>query len=175
MSCNDVMTGCTNTHMRETEMNHIFYLRAHDNAGGPKSRVSMRRPIWTNVEEWIERVFRYGGGLNLSVGRDAISGGREAFSLEQFLAMEAHPGECRLVYVPSDEPAAGKTKRCEWWEAGNAAFRGTIKFNDHEWDDRTVCRDQSVVVALFRDFFDHGDLSEFGLSQTRSAWDPKPR
>lgn len=48
-------------------------------------------------------------------------------------------------------------------------------FDDHPFDDRTVCRDVEVVVRIFRDFFDNHDLTESSLTDFISVWDAKPR
>ena len=104
----------------------------------------------------------------------AVRDEQGALFLGTSLTMEAHPGRYRLIYDPLTDPAE-KTKRREWWEPGDAPFRGLVRFNDHEWDDRTVCHLESVAMQMFSDFFAHRDLTGVSLSQTRSVWDRKPR
>jgi hypothetical protein len=88
--------------------------------------------------------------------------------------MSANPHEFRLTYSPvqrSDE----RTKMREWWERGDNPFRGTTVFDDHPFDDRTVCRDVEVAVRVFKDFFDNHDLTESSLVDFLSVWDAKER
>ena len=152
--------------MRET-----LYLKAKSDELPESPTVATDRPVWPLIETCVEQVFRFGGYVFLFA---ATLGEDDRPQLGTFLAMESHPGECRLVYTPETLPSE-KTKRREWWELNDAPFRGTSNFNDHEWDDRTVCRDVSVAIKMFRDFFDHGDLTETSLTQMRSVWDRKPR
>jgi hypothetical protein len=152
-------------------MKNVLYLEASDAEHPRPSGVGVEDPVWPHVEMRIEGVFKFGGQVVLYAGIRRDDG---KLQLGTFLGMESHAGECRLIYTPDKSPGE-KTKWREWWEPGDAPFRGTANFNDHEWDDRTVCRDMSVAIQMFRDFFDHGDLTEAGLSQTRSVWGRKPR
>lgn len=152
-------------------MRNVLWLQATDAEHTRVSGVAVEDPVWSHIEMCIERAFEFGGQVLLYAG---IRRDDDKLQLGTFLGMESHPGACRLIYTPEKFPGE-KTKRREWWESGESPFRGTTNFNDHEWDDRTVCRDVFVVIKMFRDFFDHGDLTEVGLSQTRSVWDRKPR
>jgi hypothetical protein len=138
------------------------------------SGAAVEQPVWSHVEERVRRAFTYGGTVHLNAGI-YLPESDNKLVLKQFLGMDCCPGACRLLYTPGDEPIAEKTKRREWWEAGDTPFRGTTEFNDHEWDDRTICRDLSIAIDMFRDFFNHCDLTDFGVSQTRSVWEPKSR
>lgn len=152
-------------------MKNILWLDACDKFNADELGISMASPIWERVESRIFRAFEFGGQVKLwaaSIDDD------EKFRLHTHLGMESHPGECRLIYSPQKE-LGGRSKIREWWEPGDEPFRGTTNFLDHEWDDRTVCRDVSVALAMFRDFYEHHDLTETSLSQTRSVWDRKPR
>jgi hypothetical protein len=152
-------------------MKSVLYLEASDKGGDRPAGASVECPVWSHIEMRIERAFKHGGYVMLS---SAIHHDDDTLELGTFLAMESHIGEYRLVYTLATQPWE-KPNRREWWEPGDAPFRGIAVFNDHEWDDRTVCRDLSVAVQMFRDFFDHGELSESSLSQTRSTSDRKPR
>lgn len=149
----------------------VIWVQANDAEHGGYSGTSVECPVWSRVETCIERAFRFGGQVKLYSGN---RGDDERIRLGTFIGMESHLGEFRLVYSPETRPDE-KTKQREWWEPGDTAFRGTTVFHDHEWDDRTVCRDISVAMHMFRDFFEHGGLTEVSLSQTRSVWDRKPR
>ncbi|WP_321818772.1 MULTISPECIES: DUF6911 family protein [unclassified Paraburkholderia] len=149
----------------------LLLLDASDNSGNGTVGVSVPRPAWLNLELRVKQAFEFGGSVTLW---EATVGSDEKIVLGTNLAMEARPGECRLIYSPQKR-LGQKTKVREWWEPGNAPFRGTTNFNDHEWDDRSVCRDVSVAIQFFRDFFDNGDLTESSLEQTLSVWDRKAR
>lgn len=97
----------------------------------------------------IDRAFKFGGHVLLYAG---IRRDDDKLQLGTFLGMESQPRECRLIYTPDKSPGE-KTKRREWWERGDAPFRGTADFDDHEWDDRTVCRDVSVAIQMLQDLF----------------------
>lgn len=152
-------------------MRKVIWLRATIKNPGGASAFSNEEPLWSDVEQCIRDAFEDGGRVTLTIGlREDVDKLRLGSSLE----MECHPNEYRIVYDPVTAPGE-KTQRREWWEPGDTPFRGTTNFNDHEWDDRTVCRDLSVAKQMFRDFFDHGDLTESSLERTRSVWDRKPR
>lgn len=148
----------------------LLWLDASDNADTDALGVSVARPAWSHVESRIQRAFQFGGAVKLWEG---VIDADEKVRLGTHLGMDARPGQCRLIYSPQKK-AGERSKIREWWEPDDAPFRGTTTFNDHEWDDRTVCRDMAVVVQMFRDFFDNGDLTEVSLKQTRSVWDRKP-
>lgn len=133
--------------------------------------MSNEEPGWDDVNQCIQHAFQRGGKVTLTAAtREDI----DKLNLGSVLAMDSHPGEYRLVYDPLTLPNE-KTKRREWWESGDEPFRGTANFHDHEWDDRTVCREIKVALHIFRDFFDHSDLTESSTAQTRSVWDRKSR
>ena len=150
-------------------MRKLLWLNANDNSGSESMGVSVPEPVWPRLELCVQRAFEFGGQVKIWEG---TIGPDEKILLGTHLGMEAHPGECRLIYCPQGMPGE-KSKIREWWEPGDAPFRGTTTFNDHEWDDRTVCRSLSVAIEMFRDFFDHGDLTESSLGQIRSVWDRK--
>lgn len=152
-------------------MRKILYLKAKNNELLETKTVVADRPVWSLVEACIERAFNFGGHVSLFA---ATIGAGDRLQLGTFLAMESHPRECRLIYTPETNPRE-RTMRRVWWEPGDAPFRGTSNFNDTEWDDRTVCRDVLVAIEMFRDFFDHGDLTETSLNQMYSGWDRKAR
>jgi len=131
-------------------------------------------PVWEHVEMRIERAFQYGGTVRLHAGKAGHERSQGFVSIE-FLAMESLPGKYRLIFSPEIKSLGEKTKLCEWWEPGDAPFRGTMRFGDDEWDVRTVCTDVLVAKNLFKDFFDHRRLTETVKSQMRSVWDRKPR
>lgn len=152
--------------MRET-----LYLKSKSNESAESKTVATDHPVWPLIEVCIEKVFSFGGYVFLYA---ATIGDNDVVQLGAFLAMESHLGEYRLIYTP-EKSHTKKSRRCVWWEPGDAPFRGASSFNDTEWDDRTVCRDVSVAIEMFRDFFDHGDLTETSLSQMYSGWDRKAR
>lgn len=148
----------------------ILYLKAKDNR--PESRtIAADRPVWSLIETCVDHVFIFGGYVFLF---KATIGNDDKLQFGTFLAIDSLPGEFRLTYTIETQPNE-KAIRHEWWEPGDGPFRGTTVFNDHSWDDRTVCRDDSVALKMFRDFFDHGDLTQVSRSELRSTADRKPR
>lgn len=128
--------------------------------------VAIERPYWDNVEFAIDKAFQHGGYVRLRVLRPEVV-------FTKLLDMTSIPGRFRLVTLtkfvdPKDELR-------EWWEPSEAPFRGTERFGDDDWDARTVCTDVSVAKLIFKDLFDHGELTESSLSQMRSNWNPRPR
>lgn len=131
----------------------------------------MSSPAWERVEDWLRRGYEYGGGMELVAGYpETDTRTRHGVSIN----MSANPNECRLTYSPI-QPSGEKTRMREWWEVGDLTFRGTTVFNDHPFDDRTVCRDVEIAVRIFKDFFDNHDLTEASLGHFISVWDAKPR
>ncbi|WP_157659984.1 hypothetical protein [Burkholderia ubonensis] len=151
-------------------MRKILHLSARSDSG-LEGLGGVVEPVWGRIETCINQAFEYGGQVTLS---DATVGPDEKISLGVSLGMMAHPKQFRLIYSPLFD-LKEKSKIREWWEPGDEPFRGTTNFFDHEWDDRTVCRDISVALEMFRDFYEHHDLTEVSLKQTRSVWDRKPR
>ncbi|WP_155627804.1 DUF6911 family protein [Burkholderia vietnamiensis] len=152
-------------------MKNVMRLKAASKHSGELSSFNSEEASWEEIQQWIRRVFEFGGTVTLTIGvREDV----DRLLLGDSLAMYSHPGECRLVYDPVTSPTE-KTARREWWEPGDEPFRGTTSFMDHEWDDRTVCRDISVALEMFRDFYEHQSLTEVSLKQTRSVWDRKAR
>jgi hypothetical protein len=154
-------------------MKQLFYLQATDYEQAHALGVCVEEPAWPRIERCVDRAFEFGGQVFLYA---AIRRNDDKLALGTLLGMESHPEEYRLIYHPgSSTQIGGKTQRREWWEPGDAPFRGITLFDDHPWDNRTVCRDKTVALQMFRDFFEHGDLTEVSLRQTRSVWDRKPR
>jgi hypothetical protein len=152
-------------------MNTILLMRAVAWEKKDSMGISMSSPVWERVEDWLRRGYEYGGGMELVAGYpETDTRTRHGVSIN----MSANPHECRLTYLPIQR-SGEKTKMREWWKVGDLPFRGTTVFDDHPFDDRTVCRDVEVVVRIFRDFFDNHDLTESSLTDFISVWDAKPR
>jgi hypothetical protein len=152
-------------------MKGVLFLRANDAASNGAQGVAVEAPVWDRVESHLGRTFRYGGSVKLHAAEHTAD---SSLRLRQFLGMESQPGKFRLIYTPEECPEE-RTNRQEWWEPGDAPFRGTVNFGGHEWDARTVCEDLTIAVKFFRDFFDHGDLTKVSLDQMRSVWERKSR
>ncbi|KVP24122.1 hypothetical protein WJ86_15335 [Burkholderia multivorans] len=152
-------------------LKNVVRVKAASKHTGEPSFFSSEEASWEQIEQWIRRVFEFGGSITLTA---AVREDVDRLLLGNLLAMYSHPGEYRLIYDPVTS-LAEKTARREWWEPGDEPFRGTTKFLDHDWDDRTVCRDMTVALQMFRDFYENHDLTEASIQQTRSVWDRKPR
>lgn len=143
----------------------VLELRALDKTTPPPAK-AIERPCWSDIEHAIGKAFAYGGFVHLSVLQPKMS-------FIDILDMQSLPGQFRLIVLTkSTDP---KAQLLEWWELGDASFRGAIRFGDDDWDARTVCSDIAVAKKVFKDLFDHGELTDAGLSQFRSEWDRKPQ
>ncbi|WP_419181019.1 DUF6911 family protein [Gallaecimonas kandeliae] len=130
----------------------------------PPPAITIEGPVWESMESAIRDVFGNGGFVRVSVITPRASFIRQ-------LSMKALPEKCTLVALTrATDP---KSELLEWWESGDEPYRGNILFGDDEWDARMVCTKVEVILSLFKELFEHGDLHE-GLLQMRSQWDPKP-
>jgi len=149
----------------EKDVLAILAFGARDRAS-PVYHFATERPYWDQIERSIDRVFRYGGSAEIRVLRPALA-------YTNVVDMVALPGQFRLVILTKFiDP---KTELREWWEQGDSPFRGTARFGDDDWDARTVCADVTVAKKVFKDLFDHGELTESSFIQMRSNLNPKPR
>jgi len=125
------------------------------------------RPVWEGrIDVGLKGVFEFGGSAELSL----IQGAENAYT--HSVSIDAEPGKFRLYAATNDSDQ--KNRFLIWWEPGDSPARGEILIRDDPWDARTVCTDLEVAMRIFRDMFDHGDLSEASLSEMRSQWNPKP-
>jgi len=134
---------------------------------------TVEQPIWSDVEMRIQRAFQFGGTVQLSV-IEPIYEHDGHFAVIESITMVSNPGKFRLIAAPL-EKLGEKTKLREWWQVGDAPFRGTEKFGDDEWDTRTVCTDVFLAKQILKDFFDHRGLTKEIFEQTLSVWDRKAR
>jgi hypothetical protein len=121
-------------------------------------------PVWSRVEEGIEKVFQYGGSLELDVEVPAKDKyGREYSDIICFLAMEGLPGQYRLValsYANDDIPESYLV----WWEPEGSPEHGAIRMRDDYVDARTMCQDIDVAKKYFKEVFETKALSKEILS-----------
>lgn len=115
------------------------------------------------VEDAVRRVFNNGKILDVTIPEG------QGLLLRR-LTMVSKSGECRFTADLYHEDH--RQAFLEWWESKGAVFRGASRYGDDYFDDRTVCRDVAVAVALFREVIDVNGLSEMTLSQFLSEWDP---
>jgi len=157
----------------------ILCFSAVDNSGQVKG--GAEQPVWEGrIDVGLEKVFKFGGRAELShlrtnenihvrqLGKIACPNNPYIYAL----SMVALPGQFRLIALTNDSDY--KNDVFVWWEPGERPFRGKIRFGDDEWDARTICTDLEVAVRIFRDMFEHGDLSAANLSEMRSRFNPKP-
>ena len=163
----------------DQQQKFVLCFSARDNSGQVKG--GAERPVWEGrIDVGLKGVFESGGRAQLSVlqsnesmhvrqlSRTVSSSTPYVYNLD----MVALPGQFRLIALTNDPDR--KNRLLEWWEPGDNPFRGKILFGDDPWDARTVCTDLEVAMRIFRDMFDHGDLSETSLSEMRSQWNRKP-
>ncbi|HDS1581222.1 TPA: hypothetical protein QEL15_003328 [Stenotrophomonas maltophilia] len=115
------------------------------------------------VEDAVRRVFNNGKILDVTIPEG------HGLLLRR-LTMVSKSGECRFTADLYHEDH--RQAFLEWWESKGAPFRGGSRYGDDYFDDRTVCRDVAVAVALFREVIDVNGLSEMSFSQFLSEWDP---
>lgn len=126
--------------------------------------ITVDQPVWASVEEGLEKCFKNGGFIRLTVVSPETSFIRQ-------LSMKSLPGRFRLCVLPRfPKPKEGIL---EWWEPTDSTFAGVTIFGGDSWDSRTICTNITVAREIFFEFFQTGDLVE-GLSQMRSPWNPKP-
>ena len=133
----------------------------------PTGGTGAERPVWENrIDVGLKGVFEFGGFASLQL----IQGSEDAYV--RLVGIEGEPGMFRL-YAFTNNPDP-KKEIFEWWKPGDTPYRGKIRIQGHPWDARMVCTDLEVAMRIFREMFDHGDLSQATLSEMRSEWDPKP-
>ncbi|HEY4092613.1 MAG TPA: hypothetical protein VGN46_13955 [Luteibacter sp.] len=152
-------------------MNEIILMSAVDREVAGQMGIYVKSPVWSHVEDRLRRAFTFGGGVQLEIGYPETD---SRIRLGLSMTMNAHPGNCRIVYSPVEE-LGEKSRIHEWWQSNDLPFSGTMVFNDHPFDNRTVCYSFDTVRTIFEDFFDKHDLSEPSMVQFRSVWDKKPR
>jgi hypothetical protein len=124
------------------------------------------RPCWEEVETALENAFEFGGGARLDVLRpDNL--------YIKALDMRSLSRKFRIVALTRDENP--KNELLEWWESGATKFRGNIRFNDDDWDARTVSSDLDVAREFFYELYKHGELNHETLKKLRSQWNPMPQ
>ena len=117
----------------------------------------------TKVEGSVRRVFENGRMLELSL-LDA-----DDFVIRAF-RIDSVGGQCRFTIYESGE--SRENRLLEWWESRVSEFRGESRYVDDYFDDRTVCRNVEVAVALALEFSKSWRLSEDSMSHFISTWDP---
>lgn len=131
----------------------------HEGTGG----VLRRDPDWVDVEDVLVSCFTNGGRAKLILAEEDFD---RRIGYGTFLGMDAHPGECLVLFCPWSNPP-GLLRRRNWWQ--NGPKEGVAEFNDFDFDNRMVCRDLGALLEFFKDFCANHDLSEIGLSSTDSG------
>lgn len=126
--------------------------------------------MWQTIEIQIDDIFKTGGSVELALCEKVYEPREQNIVLDS-VHMEAIPGMFRIVLAPRRPEGETKLNLREWWEPGNTPFRGGVKFGDDEWDLRTVCLDVTVAKQLFKDFHEHGGVSDDLMQSTYSVWD----
>ena len=145
---------------------YVLRLLTHDKSMQSPLAYKKERPLLNDIEQSLKKTFEYGGFVRLDVLRPEDSYIKE-------LCMEAQPNQFRIIALTRDEDP--KNELLEWWEPGEAGFRGMIRFGDDDWDARTVCHDLGVAQKIFYDLYENGSLSHELMLDLRSQWNPKPK
>lgn len=138
----------------------VMKLNDKQDPGGPQW---VEKPELTKVEGSVRRVFENGRMLELSL-LDT-----DDFVIKTF-RIDSVGRNCRFTIYDSGENR--ENRLLEWWESRVSEFRGAIRYVDDYFDDRTVCRNVEVAVALALEFSKSGGLSEDSMSHFISMWDP---
>lgn len=144
---------------------YILMLYASDKSMTSPLAFKKERPYWQDIKKAINKSFKYGGWVRLEVLRPEDS-------YIKLIDMQVNPRQFRLIALTRDKDT--KKELLEWWEPGDAPFRGMVRFGDDEWDARTSSSDISVAENVFHDLYESGQLSPEILQDFRSQWDPKP-
>lgn len=123
-------------------------------------------PTASEADALLQEVFTHGGFAYL------VQCTLQNRLMWQMGATVEDPGYMKIVtlaFLPDGE------ELMEWWEPGDAPFRGTRRCHDHDWDARMFSTDVGVAQALFRDVLANGRLSEASLRQFRPCGDRPPR
>lgn len=139
-------------------------------SSGPLRKHPVENPLWQTIELYIDDSFRVGGSVELALCEKVYDPKEQNLILDT-IHMEGVLGMFRIVLAPRRPPDDRRLALREWWEPGDAPFRGSKRFGDDEWDLRTICTDVSVAKDLFREFFEHNGSSEVLLKNTHSIWD----
>lgn len=129
----------------------------------PRGPQWVEKPELTKVESSVRQVFENGKMLELSL-LDA-----DDFVIRAF-HIDSAGRQCRFTLCAADGDR--KNRLLEWWESRDSEFRGASRYVDDYFDDRTVCRDVEIAVALALEFSKDGGLSENSMSYFISMWDP---
>ena len=132
----------------------------------PKRGINVEKPVLSHLLMRIDRAFSFGGTVRITIMLPELN-------FTKSLNMDSLVGKFRLV--ASFNSTNSKDSIFEWWEPGDASYRGLERFGDDDWDARTVCTDVQIAKEMFTDLFNHGNLTEVSMCQIRSAWNPKPR
>lgn len=139
-------------------------LTVFDDSVGPVADLT-ECPVWGDVAEGLERVYRNGGYVKLEVLEPEDS-------IIERLTMVALPGMFRLYLNQKSEE---RRKRIyEWWEPGDGEFRGLRTIDDDQVDARKICMDIAVANSAFHELLETGGLAA-SISEMRSYWNPRPR
>ncbi|WP_312319581.1 hypothetical protein [Stenotrophomonas sp.] len=131
--------------------------------GPGECAVHTEKPVWERISAGIDRVFARGGRVTLEIRKPADS-------YIRYLGMEALPGQYRLLV--SNNTTEHREGLYEWWEPGDAPYRGVLYYGDDAFDARKVCNDPWVAKLAFAELFWTGDLA-VSVPTMRSWWDPK--
>ena len=152
--------------IQENDKNIKPVLELFARNGAMTSPLSYRseRPLWSEVDNAIEKAYEFGGSVRL----DILS---PEDSYIRTLNMMAIPGVFKLILLTRDEDV--KKEILEWWEADESTRRGVIKFGDDVFDVRTSTSDVTVAKNIFSHLNETGELDKEIIAEFRSQWCPK--
>jgi hypothetical protein len=140
---------------------HVLRLSFLERSKASAAKV-IERPLCEEIAKAIDLVYIDGGYVRLRV----LKPDNSYISL---LEMCSLPKQFRIIVLNNEgyNEECPKSNLFEWWEPGDTAFRGKIRFGDDEWDARTVASDVSIAHKIFRELYDCGKLSSETWSNLR--------
>jgi len=143
----------------------VLELRSLDKATHPPARV-IENPWWNEIDSAIEKCHKNDGFVYLRVLLPKNK-------YVQKLSLNSLSGVFRLIAITNDEDP--KRHLLEWWDPDIFECNEKIKFDEDEWDSRTISKDWPAVHKIFLELYENGDLGRDTLKDMRSQWDPKPK
>lgn len=130
-----------------------------------KSSTQIENSSWSDIERELDKAFNYGGKVDLKINHldDAYI---KSINFDSVL------NRYRIILTTNDKDR--RNEILEWWEPGDAPYRGVLKNSyDDELDARTFSDDIDIAKKIFFEFFENAELSKATLMNFRSQWNPK--
>lgn len=115
--------------------------------------VNVDEPVWDRVEKDIRSAYEKGGGVSMEIAKNVEVGVGS-------LQLRADPGRYLLLGSVWNGDRGIPVR---WRNLGDAFEHGAIDIAGDEWDARSVLFDLFIVIRVFREVFETGELSQDAL------------